>query len=46
MPCGHFGGGGGGGGGMGMCPFCPPLGPALIVVILKSKKWQLAARAG
>ena len=23
MPCGHFGEGGG------MCPFCPPLGPAL-----------------
>ena len=30
MPCGRFGGGGGGGGGgAGMCPFCPPLDPAL-----------------
>ena len=27
MPCGRFGGGGG------MCPFCPPLGPALKLFI-------------
>ena len=24
MPCGRFGGG--------MCPFCPPLGPALLLI--------------
>ena len=33
MPCGHFGRGGGG-----MCPFCPPLVPALSKCIAGSVK--------